>query len=267
MRPRPPPQALTVFEIDLPPVSKAKWDKQTSVNLLGHYEHPVPRRQPIPLETAPIPSKTIHFRIDHRIIEAIGAASDNSHPNVLILQLHRTLLEQAFRALLSYLPGFLTCWLQEKVPEWYLPEDLVLKVEKDGWNDEFERERAIYEQLRPLQGITIPRYYGCSDYNGKRALILSNIGGACLATPEGAVLDEKDLRPLLSQALTALSDMGVAHGDTKLDNFHLVTHKGKDKIMIVDLEIVDNSLSEDDLAFTTSCNHDGHLLPKRALNK
>ncbi|KAJ3528371.1 hypothetical protein NM208_g10226 [Fusarium decemcellulare] len=149
MRPRPPPQAPTVFKIDLPPVSKAEWDKQTSVNLLGRYEHPVPRRQPIPLETALRPSKTIvytpdpfrfsleltfskHFRIGHRIIKAIGAPSDNSHPNVLLLQLHRTLLEQAFQALLSYLPAFITCWLQEKLPEWYLPEGLVHKVEKDG---------------------------------------------------------------------------------------------------------------------------------------
>jgi hypothetical protein len=183
--------------------------------------------------------------------------------------------------LLSYLPAAIACWFQQNLSEWCLPEILVLKTAKDGWDEEFEREKATYEYLRPLQGVTIPRSYGCSDYKRKKALVLSNIGGACLATPEGAVLDERDLRELLTEALTALSSMGVAYDDTKLDNFHLVTDNGRDKIMIVDLETVDQSLSEDDLAFTTESNvnhlirlyrmhldclqHDGHLLPKRAL--
>ncbi|KAF4457115.1 hypothetical protein F53441_903 [Fusarium austroafricanum] len=159
----------------------------------------------------------------------------------------------------------------------------VAGFKKDGWGEEFDREVATYERLQPLQGGTIPRWYGRAEYNRKRAFVLLNIGGACLATPEGAVLEEKDLRPLLTKALTALADMGVGYDDTKLDNFHLVTEKVKDKIMIVDLEIVDTSLSEDDLAFTTSSNvnhlirlyrmhlnclhHDEHLLPKRPLNK
>lgn len=85
------------------------------------------------------------------------------------------------------------------------------------------------------------------------------------------------------EALTALSSREIAYDDTKLDNFHLVTDNGRDKIMIVDLEIVDQSLSEDDLAFTMECEvnhlirlyrmhldclqHDGHMLLKRALNK
>ena len=200
----------------------------------------------------------------------------------MLLRLHRTLLERAFQILLSFLPASITSWIQDKLPEWCLPENIVFKIQKDDWAEEFERERAIYEQLRPLQGVVIPHCYGCVNYDGKRALILSNIGGACLATPAGAVLAEKDLKPLLSQALTALAQMGVAHDDTKLDNFHLVTNDGKDKIMIVDLEIVDTSPSEDNYAFATFSNvshmiglyrmhldclqHDGYLLPKRPLN-
>lgn len=185
--------------------------------------------------------------------------------------------------LLSYFPAVIACWLRKNLREWCLPESIVLKAAKDGWDEEFEREKATYEYLQPLQGVTIPRYYGCLDYEGKKALVLSNIGGACLATPEGAVLDERDLRELVMEALTALTSMGVAYDDTKLDNFHLVTDNGRDKIMIVDLEIVDQSLSEDDLAFTTECEmnhlirlyrmhldclqHDGHLLPKRGLKR
>lgn len=185
--------------------------------------------------------------------------------------------------LLSYLSAIIACWLQKSLREWCLPEGIVLKIVKDSWDEEFEREKATYEYPRPLQGVTIPRYYGCSDYEGKKALVLSNIGGASLATLEGAVLDEKDLRELVTEALVALSSRGVAYDDTKLDNFHLVTDNGRDKIMIFDLEIVDQNLSEDDLAFTTECEvnhlirlyrmhldclqHDGHLLPKRALKR
>jgi hypothetical protein len=223
------------------------------------------------------------FQFGRRIVRAIGTASDNSHPNVLILQRQQTWFERILHMLLSYLPAAIACWIRQNLHEWCLPESIVLKIAKDGWDDEFEREKATYEYLRPLQGVTIPRYYGCSDYEGKKALVLSNIGGACLATPEGAVLNEKDLRELATEALRALFSMGVAYDDTKLDNFHLVTDNGRDKIMIVDLEIVDQSLSEDDLAFTTETEvnhlillyrmhlaclqHDGHLLPKRALNR
>ncbi|KAF9774738.1 hypothetical protein IL306_007231 [Fusarium sp. DS 682] len=223
------------------------------------------------------------FRFGHRIIKATGAASDNSHPNVLLLQLQRTWLDLMFLAILAFLPPGLASKLRNGYQEWCLPEQIVLKVEKDNWAEEFEREKATYEHLRPLQGVNIPQFYGCAEYNGKRAIVLSNIGGFCLATPEGAVLAEKDLRELLSQALNALADMGVAHDDTKLDNFHLVTDKGKDKIMIVDLELVDSNSSEEDLGFAISCivdhlidnyrmhldclQHDGHLLPRRDVRK
>lgn len=176
---------------------------------------------------------------------------------MLILQRQQTWFERILHVLLSYLPAASAYWFRESLRQWCLPESIVLKIAKDGWDEEFEREKATYQYLRPLQGVTIPRYYGCSEYEGKKALILSNIGGACLATLEGAVLDERDLRELVTDALTALSNMGVAYDDTKLDNFHLVTDNGRDKIMIVDLEIVDQSLSEYDLAFTTECevNH------------
>jgi hypothetical protein len=68
----------------------------------------------------------------------------------------------------------------------------------------------------------------------------------------GGLVLLRDLRQLLTQALTALADMVVMDDDAKLDNFHLVGDKGKDKIMVVDLELVDTDLSEDDLGFQIS---------------
>jgi hypothetical protein len=119
------------------------------------------------------------------------------------------------------------------------------------------------------------------QFNDIRALILSDIGGNCLATPEGAVLDKQGLRPLLEQAFTSLADLGAYHDDIKLDNFHLVTDNGKDKIMVLDLESVGFELSGEDLSCVAKGNsnwlinqyddhlecmeYDGMILPKRPL--
>ncbi|KAF5012145.1 hypothetical protein FDECE_1794 [Fusarium decemcellulare] len=226
--------------------------------------------------------RTIYFRFGSRIIGATGTASDHCHPNVLRLQIHSTIFSQIIRGLVSLLPTRFASWIQSQYPEWCLPEKIVFKIQKDDWEREFKREKATYAKLQCLQGVTIPRYYGCVDYDGVRAIILSDIGGACVAAPEGAVLQQDDFRAILDPALTALKNFGVSHDDVKLDNFHLVTENGKDKIMVVDLERVDTHLSENDLDFATRSHgswliqqyrqhldcleFDGLLLPKRPLN-
>ncbi|KAI8663052.1 hypothetical protein LRP88_07259 [Fusarium phalaenopsidis] len=188
--------------------------------------------------------RTVYFRFGTRIIGATGRASDHCHPNILRLQIHKTFLGLATQVLISLFPMVLTSRVQNKFPEWCLPEKIVLKIEKDHWEEEFETEKAAYDKLVRLQGDVIPRCYGQIEYDGKRALILSDIGGAFLATPDGVVLDENDLRLLLDKALTSLTDYQVSHYDTKLDNFHLVTKNGKDRIMVIDLEMVDMDLTE-----------------------
>lgn len=105
-------------------------------------------------------------------------------------------------------------------------------------------ERATYAKLGSLQGIVIPKLFGELRYDNTRALLLSDIGGVCLATPEGALLELADFRPLLCQALTAMSQLKILQEDIKLDNFHLVDNK----VMIVDLEKV----SEESLSGKTS---------------
>ncbi|KAI8677296.1 hypothetical protein NCS56_00619400 [Fusarium sp. Ph1] len=92
------------------------------------------------------------------------------------------------------------------------------------------------------------------DYDDTRALLLSDISGACLATPGGAVLRHDELQPLLEETLTALVNVGVSHDDLKLDNFHLVEDdRGGDRIMAVDSERVDIGLSEKQAAFAVKC--------------
>ncbi|CAI6044252.1 unnamed protein product [Clonostachys chloroleuca] len=163
-----------------------------------------------------------------------------------------------------------------------MPEKIVFKKQKEGWDEELDREKAAYAKLRPIQGITVPRFYGATAYNDTRAMILSDVGGACVASLEGAVLDEKDFSQLLYKATMNLTNLGVSHDDSKLDNLHLVTEDGKDKIIMVELERVDMDLSEDDFAFAAqskadfltrqyrshlrTLEYDGVLLPKRLLD-
>ncbi|KAJ4326725.1 hypothetical protein N0V84_002842 [Fusarium piperis] len=197
------------------------------------------------------------------------------------MRIQRTFLERVVQVVLSLAPRAFTSWVQDRFPEWCLPERIVFKKQKEGWDEEFDQEKAAYAKLRPIQGIAIPRFYGAIAYNDGRAMILSDIGGACVASPEGAVLDEKGFYQLLSKAMTSLTDLGILHDDSKLDNLHLVTEGGKDKIMMVDLERVDMDLSEDDFAFAVeskadflsrqyrshlrTLEYDGMLLPKRLL--
>ncbi|KAK0701107.1 hypothetical protein B0T21DRAFT_379317 [Apiosordaria backusii] len=135
-------------------------------------------------------------------------------------------------------------WFGSFFPEWNLPSRVVLKKEKKGWEEEFEMEKATYARLRPLQGTVIPKFLGELRCDNTRALLLSDIGGVCLATPEGALLEVADFRRMLYQALTAVSQFRILQEDIKLDNFH---HIG-DKIMVVDLERVsEEPLSDEQL--------------------
>ncbi|RKL03840.1 hypothetical protein BFJ68_g6672 [Fusarium oxysporum] len=102
-------------------------------------------------------------------------------------------------------------WLQSKFPEWFLPDKIVLKCQKENWEEEFDHEVIAYNRLRPIQGLTIPKLYGKIQYTNTRALILSDIGGSSLSTPDGAVLDEQGIEPLLHQALSSLNEYGVCH--------------------------------------------------------
>lgn len=156
--------------------------------------------------------------------------------------------------LLWILPSVLSSRILSSHPEWALPRRFVFKKQKEYWENEFELEKAAYEMLKPLQGHFIPVCFGQIDYDDTRALLMSDIGGACLATPEGAVLRHDELQPLLEETLTALVNAGVSHDDLKLDNFHLVEDDhGGDRIMAVDLERVDIGLSEEQAAFAVKC--------------
>ncbi|KAF4423770.1 hypothetical protein F53441_14246 [Fusarium austroafricanum] len=221
------------------------------------------------------------FRFGTRSIQAAGSTADNCHPNVLLLRIEPSVVQSAVQFLFRVLSLITGPWVESKFPEWFLPDRIVLKSQKPDWEEEFDNELLAYNKLQPVQGITVPKLYGMVQHENTRALILSDIGGHCVATPKGAVLDEEDMRPLIYQAFKSINEFGVSHEDTKLDNFHLVMDEGKDKIMIVDLESADYEQTEEDLAYTAKSKtnfvmrlyrshlqcmeYDEILLPKRPL--
>ncbi|KAL2160782.1 hypothetical protein VTH06DRAFT_979 [Thermothelomyces fergusii] len=193
---------------------------------------PVPRRSNSPERE----SKTIQFRFRTRFIRATATQIDHVHRNVMRLHLAPSKLQSLLNAVLSFLPSSAKGWFEWLFPEWCLPSQVIFKKYKDGWDEEFQSERKAYARLKPLQGIVVPKLYGELTYHepfsSRRALLLSDIGDACVATAEGALLSVPDFRRQLHQTLTTLSHFKVYQDDVKLDNFHLVG----DKIVMVDLE-------------------------------
>jgi hypothetical protein len=122
-------------------------------------------------------------RFGSRSIGVIGAPTDRDHLNVLRLRVRHSILQLAIQTLVGWLPLSLRSWVRSAFPEWFLPEKIVLKKQKSGWEDELDTEKATYEKLRCLQGLVIPTCYGQLQYEGSRALVLSDIGGACVAEP------------------------------------------------------------------------------------
>lgn len=122
-------------------------------------------------------------------------------------------------------------------PEWFLPDRIVMKREKPGWEDEFDPELDTYGALATLRGRVAPTLYGQTEYRGtdgvrRRALIMSDIGGIPLGEPEVGLLPLDRVEEMMKEAFQALADAGVGHGDPKLDNMHVVG----DKIMLIDFD-------------------------------
>ncbi|KAK3373640.1 hypothetical protein B0T24DRAFT_271066 [Lasiosphaeria ovina] len=208
------------------------------------------RRPPGPLKLGPYfqerPqfTETIWFRFRTRTIQATASPVNGLNQNVLRLHIRPTIVQRIVQALVRLLPSFVGAWLESSFPEWNLPSQVILKKQKEGWDEEFDMEKETYAQLRPLQGIFVPKFFGELRHDNIRALLFSVIGGACLADPEGGLLEVADFRRMLCETVTTLSRFGIIQDDEKLDNFHFTG----DKIMAVDFERVnDHRLTDEQL--------------------
>jgi hypothetical protein len=96
----------------------------------------------------------------------------------------------------------------------------------------FDTEVKAYQRLNPLQGATIPKFYGLLRYNVTKAMLLEYLGGISLSAPEGATMTLEELSSLLQPCYRALDAFGVHQDDANLSNFQLVDGK----IKVLDLE-------------------------------
>ena len=128
------------------------------------------------------------------------------------------------------------------MPEWFLPTRVILKRQKPQWEEEFEREKAIYEILRPAQGSVVPVCYGevrcClgDDWHAspkRRSLILSELGGWDLNGDDCPKIAIPKLEKMLKDAFREMRNLGVVPDDLKLENVRFLG----DKVMFIDFEI------------------------------
>lgn len=139
---------------------------------------------------------------------------------------------------------------------------MIKEIGTKEWAD-FENERRIFQQLRPLQGRCIPRFFGravCHD--GAPALVFEYVQGIPLhelpleqllnpqASDEAVQNGEVDLiHPRLEEELqdlySQLTKHGILHGDPELHNF-LWTENG---VVAVDFEFA-SKLRDDDMGIT-----------------
>ncbi|KAE8371928.1 hypothetical protein BDV26DRAFT_286366 [Aspergillus bertholletiae] len=119
---------------------------------------------------------------------------------------------------------------------------VIVKQQKEGWEEEFEDEVTAYNKLNALQGKVIPYFYGQGYFDGLPALILSDINGNhlhILARSNDKV--PEDLEAQLRKVFNELSKFGALYTDQKLDTFLLCVEKDRksSKVMVVDLEQVE----------------------------
>ena len=182
------------------------------------------------------------FRFRTRILHAT-ASVDDFH-QIIRLRLQPSIVQQLLRVVVNRLPLSIQTWFESSFPGWNLPPKLVIKKHKGkDWNEEFGAEKAAYTKLQPLQGVVIPKCSGELRYEGTSALLLSDIGGVCLATPEGSLLEVPEFRRMLFQALDALSRFRIQQDDIKLDNFQFTG----DRTMALDFERLRDEYPSDDL--------------------
>lgn len=138
--------------------------------------------------------------------------------------------------------SFARPWIRIIFPEWFLPDNVVLKPRRKGEEEFFDTELKAYRYLESAQGTLVPKLYGQVGYNGTKALLLQDLGGIPLASPEGAMLELGKVSELLQECFLALHRLGVHQLDPNPGNYQLVG----EKLMALDFGDVDFDLSEDD---------------------
>ncbi|KAK3371894.1 hypothetical protein B0H63DRAFT_513445 [Podospora didyma] len=193
--------------------------------------------------------ETVCFRFRARLVSATSTLADHNHPHVLKLHLDLSHTSRFIHRLVDLLPQCARSWVKSVLPEWFLPTDIILKQqkmigEKEIAKELFDTEVRAYERLKDIQGAVVPIYYGQVRYDGRKALILQDVGGVSLAEPVCATLEVEEFSRLLQECYRALHAFAVHQSDAQCGNFHLIGGR----LMALDLEMADFDLPADDNA-------------------
>ncbi|KAI1169735.1 hypothetical protein F4777DRAFT_572008 [Nemania sp. FL0916] len=167
------------------------------------------------------------------------------YPDVLRLTVNPLGIPWLFRFWFDHMPSFARPWIRRIFPEWFLPRSLIIKPQRKGDEELFETECKAYRRLKAVQGISVPILYGQIRHNSTRWLLLEDLGGVSLASPEGALLELEKLSELLEECLRTLHSFDVHQLDPNPGNYQLVDGKLK----ALDFGDVDFGLSADHKEF------------------
>ncbi|CAG9986378.1 unnamed protein product [Clonostachys byssicola] len=173
--------------------------------------------------------------------------------------------------MLRFLPEAATIWAQKHFPEWFLPSTLVVKCRRQNdpehvtwlpadqeppYLSKFDAEIRTYNQLKELQGITIPKFLGRTICRDKHAMLLQDVPGAYLSNPDGATLTYDELRDLLERCFYDLSEFSAVQTNPSTRNF--VVSPDRQSLTAVDLENIHIGYPEPTLLdFDSLCTQGG----------
>lgn len=153
-----------------------------------------------------------------------------------LLELDQPLLFTAVQSII----GVFCPWVKPYMPEWCLPQTVVLKQQKLNWEPEFAQEKAVYKLFETstrchyssfIWRENIWRTPGTCFFSDFRKDVWD------LARSESPV-NEDDLRDSLKNVMKTLTQYGVEYGDQNLANFLLMDQSNNDKphVVIIDFE-------------------------------
>ncbi|CAH0022694.1 unnamed protein product [Clonostachys rhizophaga] len=182
------------------------------------------------------PLRPLNFRFRTRLVYAFGHPTSHRTPNVYALHLQppSALIRFLLRLLQSFPPSICS-WAHHYLPEWFLPNQVILKCQKKGadvaYGDDKEFEQLFKAEHQAYIGSGLSRQFP----------------GATLEQPEAAILSFSESKKLLGDSFKEMADQGAVQEDANISNFVLAPDKRR--IMVVDLEYVTFPSTSEDIEY------------------
>lgn len=178
--------------------------------------------------------------LNGRTFNATGLQFDQNRP-VFKLDINYTKLDKFLRFVFRRLSQWLSpTWIQPVLlllgPRLLLPETVILKqrVEKN-WKTmtAFDNEEKTYTMYQHLQGSLMPYCYGKAFCGTTPALIFSQARGKALL--ELTSEERVQALPAIQEGYEKLSEVGLVHGDPRLD--HVFYDRESKRVMFIDFDL------------------------------